>query len=524
MLSIRLAKRGENFKSIKIVSNEKAKYVERRKKRVCIWKQKMVPQNEHKLSVRKVLLAIIGGFIIIEVFRYVISFALQSRYGFDTDVYYMGRVHFSFIIILTIIISSFIGGFFAGSITKKKGWLFGILVVVVPISLAAFLLFFFLIGKSLTPSGRVWLQRSIADGSIWIAIQLIPCLLGGIIGEKMAKRELQELSSCKGDKFDDDLETSGLINFYFCARWRLLFTIPFLALCLYLFLYYIGDASLLFRWTTIGAIYILIHPSLWAFWYIFPVCEFLFGLLFTAIVLPVCAPLWVYEIANKQISQSKKVFQLIAIVLVIVLGTSLASWLGHKPIVWTLNSVTSRGISVWPILLDKETAPVTYHRLAVVHKEIGQKEKSVKEFKKAYKAYCKLGEYLIRKGSYFDAIEAYNRAISIYPEKGEPHYKLGITYYMIGEYELAIGEYNKALVNCPKSFAINANLALAYEKINKDKAAEQWKKSLNIAMMSSIPEEITSWIYDYVYNPGRVELTWQIERYFTKLKLEDLCH
>jgi tetratricopeptide (TPR) repeat protein len=482
---------------------------------------KMILQDGQKLSVRKVLLAIIGGFITIEIFRNAISFALQSRYGIDTDVYYMGRVQFSFIIILTIIISSFIGGFFAGSIAKKKGWLFGILVVVIPTSLVATFILLSLVGKSLTPSGHIWLQRSILDGGIWVAIQLIPCLLGGIAGEKMAKRELQELLSYKGYGFDNNLETSGLIDFYFGANWRLLFTIPFLALCLYLFVYYVGDASLLFRWATIGAIYILIHPSLWLFWYIFPIWEFLFGLLFTAIMLPLYVPLWIYEVANKQISRGKKVFQLVALVLAIVFSTSLASWLGHKPIIWSLNNVTSRGVSVWPILLDKETAPLTYHRLAVFHKEIGEKEKSAKEFEKAYVAYCKLGEYLIRKRSYFDAIEAYNRAISIYPEKSDPHYKLGITYYMVGEYESAISEYNKSLINYPNSFAINVNLALAYEKTNNDKAVEQWKKCLNIAKFSSIPEEITSWIYDYIYNPDKVGLTPQMESYFNKLKLED---
>lgn len=484
----------------------------------------MMPLNKEKLTIGKVLLAIIGGFITIEVFRYAISIALQSKYGIDTDVYYMGKVQFSFIIILTIVISSFVGGLFAGSIAKKKGWLFGILVVVIPTSLAAIFVLLSLVGKSLTPSGHIWLQRSILDGSIWVAIQLIPCLLGGIAGEKMAKRELQELLSYKGYDFDNNLGTLGLIDFYFGANWRLLFTIPFLALCLYLFIYYVGDASLLFRWATIGAIYILIHPSLWLFWYIFPIWEFLFGLLFTAIVLPLYAPQWAYEIANRQISQGKKVFQLIALVLAIVLGTSLASWLGHKPIIWSLNSVTSRGVSVWPILLDKETAPVTYHRLAVFHKEMGQKEKSAKEFEKAYVAYCKLGEYLIRRKSYFGAVEAYSRAISIYPEKSEPHYKLGIVYYIEGEYESAITEYIKVLFNHPNSFAISVNLALAYERTNKDKAIEQWKKSLDMAESSSVPEEITFWIYDYIYNLDKVGLTSQMESYFNKLKLEDRCY
>ncbi len=481
----------------------------------------MVIDDYQKLSWKKVLLVIIGGFIIIEVFRYATSLALQSRYGIDTDVYYMDKVQFSFIIILTIISSSFIGGFFAGSIVKKKGWLFGILVAVIPASLMIIFIFLSLVGKSLTPSGHIWLQQSILDGGIWFTIQLIPCLLGGIIGENMAKRELEELLSYKVDEFGDNLETLGLIDFYFGASWRLFFTIPFLVLCLYLFIYYVGDASLFFRWATIGAIYFLIHPSLFVFWYIFPVLDVLLGLLFTAIMLPLIAPQWIYEIASKQISRGKKSFQLIAIVLTIVMGTSLASWLGHKPIIWSLNSVTSRGISIWPILLDKEIAPVSYHRLAVVHKEMGEEEKSAKEFKKAYEAYCKLGNYLIRKGSYLGAIEAYNRAISIYPDKSEPHYKLGIAYYMVGEYESAISEYNKALINRPKSFAINANLALAYERINKDKAVEQWNESLNIAKYSSMSEEITSWIYDYVHNPDEVGLTSQVESYFNKLKLED---
>jgi len=55
----------------------------------------MVIEDYQKLSWEKVLLAIIGGFITIEIFRYAISFALQSRYGIDTDVYFMGHFPFS---------------------------------------------------------------------------------------------------------------------------------------------------------------------------------------------------------------------------------------------------------------------------------------------------------------------------------------------------------------------------------------------------------------------------------------------
>lgn len=90
---------------------------------------------------------------------------------------------------------------------------------------------------------------------------------------------------------------------------------------------------------------------------------------------------------------------------------------------------------------------------------------------------------------------------------------------MLDEYESAITEYNKAAINQPDNFAINANLALAYEKIKVDKAIEQWVKSLAIAESSSVPEEITSWIYDYVYNPGKVGLTTQMESYFNQLEL-----
>lgn len=472
-----------------------------------------------KLTVRKVLLAIIGGLITITIFRYALSLAIESRYGIDTDTRYMGRSQFSFAIVFTIIISSFIGAFFAGSVTKRKGWLFGVLLVLIPNFFLAVFMFISLSGKSLTPSGHIWLQNSIMGCGIWAAIQIVPCLLGGIMGERMANRELDEPLLYDEYEFPNNLERSGLVNFYFGGGWRSVLVIPFLALCLYLFVYYVGNALLLLKWATIGAVYLLVHPSLWLFWYIFPIWEFLFGLLFTAIVLPIYAPLWVYGLANMQTSRVKKVFQLVGLVLAIIVGTSLAGWLGRKPIFWSLNSVTSRGVSVWPVLLDKETAPVTYHQLALVHKEMGEEEKSEKEFKKAYTSYCDLGRNLITRKAYLASIVAYERAISIYPEKSEPHYKLGISYYMLGEYESAITEYNKAAVNQPDNFAINVNLALAYEKIKVDKAIEQWVKSLAIAESSSVPEEITSWIYDYVDNPGKVGLTTQLESYFNKLEL-----
>ena len=85
----------------------------------------MPMEIKQKLTIRKILLAVIGGLITITIFRYALSLAIESRYGIDTDTRYMGKSQFSFAIVFTIIISSFIGAFFAGSVTKKKGWLFG---------------------------------------------------------------------------------------------------------------------------------------------------------------------------------------------------------------------------------------------------------------------------------------------------------------------------------------------------------------------------------------------------------------
>ena len=269
---------------------------------------------EQKLTVRKVLLAIIGGLITITIFRYALSLAIESRYGIDTDTRYMGRAQFSFAIVFTIIISSFIGAFFAGSVTKRKGWLFGVLLVLIPNSFLAVFMLISLFGKSLTPSGRVWLQHSIMDLSIWAAIQLVPCLVGGLMGEKVANRELDEPLLYDEYESPNKLERLNLVHFYFGGGWRSVLVIPFLALCLYLFVYYVGNALLLLKWSTIGAIYILVHPSLWLFWYIFPIWEFLFALLFTAIVLPIYAPLWVYELANMQTSRGKKNFSISRIV------------------------------------------------------------------------------------------------------------------------------------------------------------------------------------------------------------------
>ena len=92
-----------------------------------------MPLNiENKITLRKAALAIIGGLITITIFRYALSLTLQWRYGIDTDTRYMGRARFPVAVVFTIIISSFIGAFFAGSVTKRKGWLFGLLLVLIP--------------------------------------------------------------------------------------------------------------------------------------------------------------------------------------------------------------------------------------------------------------------------------------------------------------------------------------------------------------------------------------------------------
>ena len=467
--------------------------------------------KKERLGIGKIVLTIISGILAIEVFRYAISIALQARYGIDTDTSALGKAQFSFIIVSTLILSSFVGGFLAGCITKKKGWLFGILLPIIPNALLAIFISVSLMMRELTPSGQIWLKQTIFDNGIWFAIQLLPCLLGGILGEKMAKSESEEI--LYREKYENSDNKIGILNYYFALKWRLLFTIPFLALCSYLFIYYLGDALLLIKWAVIGPVYILIHPSLWLFWYIVPIWEILFGLLFTAVVIPLYAPIWAYIIAARQEARVKRNLKLIGFVLAITLGTFLASSLGHLPILWSLNKITSEGTEVWPILLDKETAPKTYHRLAVFYKEEGKEEKSEKEFEKAYVAYCKLGEYLLNRKYYLNAINAYSAAVSIYSDKIEPHYKLGIAYYMADEYDLAIGEFNKVLATQPKNFAANVNLALAYEKKykNKDSALDQWRKCLETTDSSTIPEEIKSWIHNYIFDPTQAVLTAGME-------------
>ena len=63
-----------------------------------------------------------------------------------------------------------------------------------------------------------------------------------------------------------------------------------------------------------------------------------------------------------------KTFYIIGIIVAVFIGSSLASWLGHFPIVSIVNSATYRGGQIWEILLDEYTYPLAHANLYEYYK------------------------------------------------------------------------------------------------------------------------------------------------------------
>lgn len=296
----------------------------------------------NKITFGKFLYAVFGGFIINALIAMAISLALSIKY----KIFLYGNngdINLNITILIMICLSAFLGGLFAGGVIRKRGYLFGMLTVLIPFCISLLIIWLYSIGKTLTESGQIWFIRSMKNMIIFTTLQIPFSSIGGILGQKSWS-------------LAEDQEDEDLLEVYFKPHIRILFIVPIVCLAIYLMVYYFDRLYLYLKWLFIGSYYILVHPSLWIDWYVLPFYECLFLILILVFTLPLGSIFLISVIWNKKRNILINILLTILLIFGVILGTSLADKAGYAPIRWTVDKIASKGGKVWDILLDKELA------------------------------------------------------------------------------------------------------------------------------------------------------------------------
>jgi tetratricopeptide (TPR) repeat protein len=125
----------------------------------------------------------------------------------------------------------------------------------------------------------------------------------------------------------------------------------------------------------------------------------------------------------------------------------------------------------------------------------GQYDEAIVEYQKALvlepenaRVHYGLGKiYYNEKQLYHEAVAEYQRAIQMDPKFLEAHLSLGEIYEEKGLYQEAVSRYTHVLSIEPNHPGATYGLALAYEKVDPNKAIEQWERYIELA--STLPSE-----------------------------------
>jgi len=125
----------------------------------------------------------------------------------------------------------------------------------------------------------------------------------------------------------------------------------------------------------------------------------------------------------------------------------------------------------------------------------GQYDEAIAEYQKALalepenaRVHYGLGKiYYNEKQLYHEAVTEYQRAIQMDPKFLEAHLSLGEIFEEKGLYQEAVARYGHVLSIEPNHPGATYGLALAYEKVDTNKAIEQWERYIELA--SALPSE-----------------------------------
>ena len=127
-------------------------------------------------NIFRFIIALVVGFILGQLLAMPIGAIIDLVYGYEVTG---NNSPISFPNIIYIILMGFLSGFVAGGINKKKGMVIGGILPILPL--------FIVIGISIVLNNDIINAGYLVS---WSCIELIPCIIGGYVGEKYVKEKM----------------------------------------------------------------------------------------------------------------------------------------------------------------------------------------------------------------------------------------------------------------------------------------------------------------------------------------------
>jgi len=146
-------------------------------------------------------------------------------------------------------------------------------------------------------------------------------------------------------------------------------------------------------------------------------------------------------------------------------------------------------LEIWPDYVEARVG------LGDARQAKGEFDEAIEEYKKAIalepenaRVHYGMGKiYYNEKQLYHEAVAEYQQAIALDPRLIDGYLSLGEMYEEKGLYKEAVASYDHVLAMEPKHPGAMYGLALSYEKLDVNKAKQQWERYLELA--ASLPSE-----------------------------------
>jgi tetratricopeptide (TPR) repeat protein len=146
-------------------------------------------------------------------------------------------------------------------------------------------------------------------------------------------------------------------------------------------------------------------------------------------------------------------------------------------------------LEIWPDYVEARVG------LGDARQAKGEFDEAIEEYKKAIalepenaRVHYGMGKiYYNEKQLYHEAVAEYQQAIALDPRLIDAYLSLGEMYEEKGLYKEAVASYDHVLAIEPKHPGAMYGLALSYEKLDVNKAKQQWERYLELA--TSLPSE-----------------------------------
>ena len=146
-------------------------------------------------------------------------------------------------------------------------------------------------------------------------------------------------------------------------------------------------------------------------------------------------------------------------------------------------------LEIWPDYVEARVG------LGDARQAKGEFDEAIEEYKKAIalepenaRVHYGMGKiYYNEKQLYHEAVAEYQQAIALDPRLIDAYLSLGEMYEEKGLYKEAVASYDRVLAMEPKHPGAMYGLALSYEKLDVNKAKQQWERYLELA--ASLPSE-----------------------------------